>query len=352
MSHVVIIGAGPAGLASAACLARRGIAYTLLERGDAPAAGLRRVDPAMRLFSPARLSRLPGMDTAWLGATYPTFGQFVAALDRYREVLSLVVTTDTQVTAIERDADGFAVRCTTGGRANTVRGTHVINATGIVSAPRLPDDLPPDMNGPVRVMHSLDVRAEHVAAARRLLVVGGGASAADVLSNWLRVRQPDDRAWISLRSPLKAVPSHLFGLDLHYVTWLPEHLPARPLGPRLVARDTMFGLTVPRAIRAGMIQRVGGVARYAPDGVAIIGGETLQPDLLVLATGFHPVTAHLGALADVDAGGWPIAHRCRSPREPRLAFVGARFARTFASPYIRGIARDAAYVARRIAGDR
>ena len=135
MTHVVIIGAGPAGLASAACLARRGIAYTLLERGSAPAAGLRRVDPAMRLFSPARLSRLPGMETAWLGATYPSFGQFVAALDRYREALSLAVTTDTQVTAIERDGDGFAVRCTTGGRASTVHGTHVINATGIVSAP-------------------------------------------------------------------------------------------------------------------------------------------------------------------------------------------------------------------------
>ena len=108
------------------------------------------------------------------------------------------MTTDTQVTAIERDADGFAVRCTTGGRASTVRGTHVINATGIVSAPRLPDDLPPDMNGPIRVMHSLDVRAEHVAAARRLLVVGGGASAADVLANWLRVRQPG-RSRLDLR---------------------------------------------------------------------------------------------------------------------------------------------------------
>jgi putative flavoprotein involved in K+ transport len=352
VSHAVIIGAGPAGLATAACLTRRGIGYTLLERGTAPAAGLRRVDPAMRLFSPARLSRLPGMDIAWLGATYPTFGQFVAAMDRYRETFSLTVTTDTEVTAIERDEGGFAVCCTSGGRAHVVHGTHVVNATGIVSAPRLPDDLPRDLNGPMRVMHSLDVRAEHVAAARRLLVVGGGASAADMLANWLRVRQPGDRAWISLRSPLKAVPSHLFGIDLHYVTWLPEHLPARPLGPRLVLRDTMFGLAIPRAIRAGIIQRVGAIARYQPASVSIAGGETLEPDLLVLATGFRPVTAHLGALADVDAGGWPVAHRCRSPREPRLAFVGARFARTFASPYIRGIARDAAFVARRIARDR
>ena len=352
MTHVVIIGAGPAGLASAACLARRGIAYTLLERGDAPAAGLRRVDPAMRLFSPARLSRLPGMDTAWLGATYPTFGQFVAALDRYRETFALEVTTQTEVTSIEPEAGGFAVSCSTAGGQIVVRGTHLINATGIVSAPRLPADLPPDTTGRMRVMHSLDVRASDVAAARRLLVVGGGASAADVLGNWLRVRQPGDRAWIALRSPLKAVPSHLLGIDLHYVTWLPEHLPARPLGPRLVSRDTMFGLVVPRAIRSGIIQRVGAVTRYEPDRVAIAAGETLEPDLLVLATGFRPVTAHLGALAEIDAGGWPVAHRCRSPREPRLAFVGARFARTFASPYIRGIARDAAYVARRIARDR
>jgi putative flavoprotein involved in K+ transport len=352
VKHVVIIGAGPAGLAAAACLARRRIGYTLLERGGAAAAGLRRADPAMRLFSPARLSRLPGMDTASLGATYPSFGQFVTALDRYRDTFSLALTTDTHVTSVARDGDGFAVHCTTGGRAQVVRGTHVINATGIVSAPRLPDDLPRELNGPMRVMHSLDVRAEHVAAARRLLVVGGGASAADVLANWLRVHQPGDRAWISLRSPLKAVPSHLLGIDLHYVTWLPEHLPARPLGPKLVSRDTMFGLQIPRAIRAGVIQRVGAVARYQPAGVSIAGGDTLEPDLLVLATGFTPVTAHLGPLVDVDAGGWPVVQRCRAPRDRRLLFVGARFGRTFASPYIRGIARDAAYVARRIARDR
>ena len=147
-------------------------------------------------------------------------------------------------------ADGFAVRCTTGGRANIVRGTHVINATGIVSAPRLPDDVPPrhDRTDPRDAQPGCARRSRRGRA--RLLVVGGGASAADVLANWLRVRQPGDRAWLSLRSPLKAVPSHLLGLDLHYVTWLPEHLPARPLGPRLGSRDTMFGLAIPRAIRA------------------------------------------------------------------------------------------------------
>ena len=43
-AHVVIIGAGPAGLAAAVSLSKRGISCALLERGGTAAAGLRRVD--------------------------------------------------------------------------------------------------------------------------------------------------------------------------------------------------------------------------------------------------------------------------------------------------------------------
>ena len=81
MTRVVIIGTGPAGLAAAACLSRRGVACTLLERGPVAAAALRKVDPEMALLSPAPLSRLPGMEL--VSATpYPTFGELTAALDR------------------------------------------------------------------------------------------------------------------------------------------------------------------------------------------------------------------------------------------------------------------------------
>src|SRR3989442_1422805 len=81
--------------------------------------------------------------------------------------------------------------------------------------PRPPPDFDPAATT-LRWMHSLDVRAEHVASSRRLLVVGGGASAADVLEGWLRVRRPDDRAQLALRSPLRTLPHFLLGLDFHY----------------------------------------------------------------------------------------------------------------------------------------
>ena len=48
---VVVIGAGPVGLAAAAHLAERGIAFTVLESGDAPAASVRQWGH-VRLFSP------------------------------------------------------------------------------------------------------------------------------------------------------------------------------------------------------------------------------------------------------------------------------------------------------------
>jgi putative flavoprotein involved in K+ transport len=339
--HAVIIGAGPAGLAAAAGLARRGIAYTLLERGPAPAAALRAVDPDMALFSPARLSRLRGMELPHAGR-YPTFRELIAALDQFAERNAITVHTGRAVTAVERrgggERGGFTVRTDAG----ELRASHVINATGIVGAPRLPEDI-----AALRLpwQHSLHVRKPDIAAARRLLVVGAGASAADVLEQWLAARRPGDRAWIAARSPIRALPAAVLGVDLHYWLWALEHLPGRWLAP---ARDPIWGLEIPRAIRRGTIERVQ-IARYGDAAIELAGGAAIEPDLIVFATGFRHDTRHLGGLIERDAAGWPIAHECESRRAPGVLVLGARYGRTIASPTLRGIARDAEVVCARIA---
>lgn len=355
--HVVIIGAGPAGLAAAVSLTKRGISCSLLERGGTAAAGLRRVDPEMKLFSPARLSRLPGMRLEVGRPPYPTFGQFLDALDAYRTEHAIEVVTGAEVTRVERTPEGFVVHARVGAEQQLLPASHVVNATGIVSAPRLPADFDPATSN-LPWIHSVDARADRISTAERMLVVGGGASAAEVLGIWLRAHRPTGRASLSLRSPLRAIPSRILGLDVHYLSWLPEHLPARPLGPWVAPKDGMFGFAVPRAIRAGAIERVPAVARYGADDVQLspdqAGGSarSLKPDLLVFATGFVHRTEHLGDLVERDRDGWPRARRCESTRTPRLYLLGTRFVRTLASPYLRGIGRDAAFVARRIARDR
>ena len=61
---------------------------------------------------------------------------------------------------------------------------------------------------------------------------------------------------------------------------------------------------------------------------------------------------HLKEVVDLDPEGRPLVKNCESTRVPGMFLLGYRFGRTFASPYLRGIARDAEYVAKRIAREK
>lgn len=347
-AHVVVIGGGIGGLASAICLKRAGIASTVLEKTARPLGGLRQIDPEMNLLSPEPLSRLPymGRPGRETNGTYPTFLEIVERFDGFREKESIPVTVDSEVREVRRVPEGFVVTLSGG---SVVSGSHVINATGIISRPFVPDSF--DESGcQIASMHSLHVRREHIARSRRLLVVGGGASAAEVLDRWLEIRRPDDVAWLSLRSMLKAVVSPVLGVDLHYFIWLPEHLPVLGQGHKLASLpEPMNGRRVIPAIWRGLIRRVGRVVEYQAERVRLEGGELLSPDLIVFATGFRYGTEHLGDLVERDPEGLPIVFRCESTKTKGLYLLGVRFGRSFASPYMRGIGRDARFVAKRIA---
>jgi cation diffusion facilitator CzcD-associated flavoprotein CzcO len=350
--HVVIIGAGPAGLAAAFCLTRRNVPYTLLEQGSLVSSALRQVDPDMVLLSPTSLSLMPGMERQPGDPDYLPFRELVSALEHYQEKQRIRVINDAQVLLVAHDDEGFTVRYRGKDEAEHVlKGTHVINATGIISHPQLPPDFNPDECS-FRWMHSIRARASDLAEARTLLVVGGGASAAEVLERWLEVRSGDAHAWLSLRSPLVAVPHWIFGIDIHYLVWLPEQLPTRLLGWRAARlHEPMTGRTVRRAIKFGLITQAPAVRSYRGDAVTLRDGEQLRPDLVVFSTGFRYASAHLDQLVDYDPDKRPLVVNCESTRTPGLYLLGFRFGRTFASPYLRGIARDAEYVAERIANE-
>ena len=141
-AHVVVIGGGVAGLASAVSLKRAGIASTVLEKGARPLTGLRQIDPEMNLLSPEPLSRLPYMERPAPGTsgTYPRFRELVERFDRFQEKESIAVALNSDVTEVRSAPDGFEVRFAgPGGTAHVVAGSHVINATGIVSRPVIPE---------------------------------------------------------------------------------------------------------------------------------------------------------------------------------------------------------------------
>lgn len=347
---VVIIGAGPAGLAAAECLQKRRVNHVVLEAGPKVASALRRVDPEMRLLSPTALSLLPDMKRRVNEPDYLPFSDLVKELELYTKQHTLQVISGAAVVSVARNGEGFRVTYQTsdGGR-HAIDASHVINASGIISHPQLPETFLPDQVS-FRWLHALNTRVGDLEQSRNLLVVGGGASAAEVLERWLEVKRPDDKAWLSVRSSLRAFPHWIGGIDIHYLVWLPEQLPACLLGWRAGRlHEPMTGLKVKRAVGKKIITLVPGVAQYEGDSVLLTDGRCLQPDLVVFATGFRYQTKHLDGLLEFDPEGRPRVRNCESTLAPGLYVLGFRFGRTFASPYLRGIARDAEYVANRIA---
>ena len=327
------------------CLQRLGVSFMVLERGAAQAAGLRRIDPAMEILSPTRLSLVPGMRRLAADPRYLTFPAYIGKLERLSAEYGIGVRTGAEVTRVSRVDHGFSVVLRDG---TALECTHVISAMGIVSFPRLPSRFD-STAARYHWIHSVDFRTSHLAETRRLLVVGGGQSAAEVLERWLTHRRKGDRAWLSVRSPTRTLPHRVLGIDVHYFAWPFELLSPRWLGLDLARfREPVLGLTVRRALRAGVINRVPEIRDYTAPELVTRDDAHLEPDLVVFATGFEYALEHVRDLIGADAR-WPRVRGCESVDAPGLYFLGLRHCRTLASAYLRGIARDARAVAARIA---
>lgn len=201
---VLVVGAGPVGLAAAAHLLERGQDVVVVEAGDRPAAGVRSW-AHVRLFSPwgqvvdeaARRLLEPTGWTAPDPAAHPTGGEWVAGyLGPLAAALARHVRLGHRVTAITRhavdrlsdagrDDRPFLVRMTTPDGPRRLLARAVIDASGSTGTPNPlgADGLPADgeaaaadrITSGIPDLADPDVRVLH--AGRHTAVVGAGHSA-------------------------------------------------------------------------------------------------------------------------------------------------------------------------------
>lgn len=314
---VLIIGAGPIGLAAGANLLERGIDFEILEAGDSAAASIR-LWGHTRLFSPWRhlidpASRRLLEAAGWVGPVddgrAPTgrelVEEYVAPLadlpamrSRIRYGARVVAVTrqgmDRTRTA-NREFTPFLLRALTGsGEVAELVGRAVIDASGTYSSPNPLSSSGLDPIGAADVddlvVHALpDVLGADRArfAGRHTTVVGAGHSAANTL--------------IALTELAKSEPGTR-------VTWLIRNASAVRVSSSPedeLADRARLGSRVDRLVDAGAIEKVDSfeisAVRRGGDGVRLIGsrrGEsvTYDTDLVVNATGFRP---DLGMLREV-----------------------------------------------------
>jgi putative flavoprotein involved in K+ transport len=135
MADVVIIGAGHAGLAMSRCLAERGVEHVLLERGEIANSWRHERWDSLRLLTPNWQCRLPGFRYAGDDPdgfmTMPEIVQFIGA---YAAAIGAPVRTETTVTSVATDGEGYSVRTDRG----DLRCKAVVLASGAHNVPVVP----------------------------------------------------------------------------------------------------------------------------------------------------------------------------------------------------------------------
>jgi cation diffusion facilitator CzcD-associated flavoprotein CzcO len=341
-ADVVIVGAGQSALAVAYFLKRTDLKVILLDAGARPGGAWRHGWESLHLFSPAQWSSLPGWPMPPTQG-YPARDQVIEYLSRYEQRYGFTVERPVTVASIRMRDSGFIVDTDKGAwHAKTV-----ISATGTWSAPFIPPYEGRDIYRGSQV-HSAHYQSPAPYAGKRVLVVGGGNSGAQILAELSEVAQT---TWVASAEPL-FLPDDVDGRVLFEratARWLaiqsgeqPEDLPGG-------FGDVVMVPPVRNARDRGVLHSVRPFTRFTHDGVVWADGSSSVVDAVVWCTGFRPALAHFAALGIIDADGKVRVSGTQAADVPGLWLVGYGDWTGFASATLIGVMRTAKSTAAEVA---
>jgi putative flavoprotein involved in K+ transport len=356
---VIVIGAGPGGIACASMLRRAGLDVRVLERNGTVGSSWRAHYDCLRLNTTRRFSSLPGMRLEAKYGRWVARDDYVAYLERCAAGIGDAIQFGTQVLRIDRQGPEWVVTTDRG----ELRAAAVVVATGLQATPYLPPWADPGLfDG--ELVHVSGYRNAAPYCGRDVLVVGTGQSAQDVVLDL--VRGGAGRVWVSIRTPPLLAPRRLVGVCTGALTYILKHGPiaqvikrrpslpfwladrislqlhrtlypdadqhlGRPPGGMMAAltergRGPTLDTGLLAAIRRGDATVVPAVERLDGRDVVLADGSRIQPHAAILCTGqrtnLAPIVGHLGVLGRHD---WPVVHGAETVAgAPDLHFIGFR----------------------------
>lgn len=338
---VVVVGAGQSGLAVGYHLQRTGLSCVLLDAAEAPGGAWLGAWESLRLFSPARWSSLPGWLMPGGEDHYPTRDEVLAYLATYEARYQLPTVRPVRVSAVRREGAGFAVE--TG--AGEWRARAVVSTTGNWARPYLPAMAGRDEFRGVQ-LHSAEYRSPEPFAGKRVLVVGGGNTGAQLLAELSQVART---TWATLTPP-SFLPDEVDGRYLFQEETARYRAQAegRGPGPPPTLGDIVMVEPVREARERGVLHAVRPPARFTESGVVWGDGREEPFDSVLWCTGFRPALEHLRPLGVLGPRDRVEVRGTRSVAEPRLWLVGYGDWTGFASATLIGVGRSARATAREI----
>lgn len=363
----IIVGAGPAGLAAAACLQRAGQSFVLLERQSQVGASWRTHYDRLHLHTDKAHSSLPHYKLPATYPRYPSRQQVVDYLDDYANRFKLQPRFNEEVKLAQRVGPVWSVTTTQAG----YQARSLVVAAGYNSEPRIPT-WPGRESYTGQILHSKQYRNGAAFKDQDVLVVGLGNSGGEMLIDlWEHGARPS----IAVRSPVNVIPREVFGVPFLTMGILQRGLPSRlvdalnaPVTRALIGDLRPYGLQRPAEgpitqireqgrvpfIDVGTIQLIKdrhvtvfpNIERFTPGGVVFTDGRQQDFSAIVLATGFKPVVQNWlhAAPGAFNADGAPLTSG-RPVADQNLYFCGYYISPT---GMLREIAMEAQAIARHI----
>ncbi|MGI5132546.1 FAD-dependent oxidoreductase [Pseudonocardia sp. CA-107938] len=310
----LVIGAGQAGLSTAYGLRRAGAEFVVLDADDGPGGAWRHRWDSLRLDATHRVSDLPGMPFTPDDVTRPANQVVPEYYAAYEREFQLPVRRPVHVHAVRDAAPDLLVETDRGDWTTRT----LVNATGTWTHPFVPA-VPGRFAG--RQLHVADYPGPAAFAGQRVVVVGGGSSAVQLL---LEIA-PHAAAttWVTRHEPIWHDGPFTEEFGRAAVALVDERVRAG-LPPRSVVSVTGLARTpaVVAGQEAGILDRKPMFARLVPDGVEWADGTREPADIILWATGWRAALDHLAPLHLRGPGGGIVMDGTRVVADPRIHLVG------------------------------
>ncbi|MEU9244419.1 ArsO family NAD(P)H-dependent flavin-containing monooxygenase [Streptomyces sp. NPDC048385] len=343
-NDVVVIGGGQSGLAAGYHLRRLGVDFVILDAQSTPGGAWQHTWDSLHLFSPAAFSSLPGrLMLSQPGEEYPDAAHVVTYLCDYEKRYDLPLERPVRVLGVHKE--GVLLRVETD--SGIWRARAVISATGTWWRPFLPA-VPGRGDFGGEQLHTVDYRRAQDFAGRRVIVVGGGNSGAQIAAD---LAYDTDLTWATQRPP----------------RFLADDIDGRALFDAATARrraldegrtdtggvaslgDIVAVPPVREARNAGLLKSASMFVRLTREGAVWADGTWAEVDAVIWCTGFRPVLSHLSPLGLRGRHGHIATEGTRAVDEPRLHLLGYGDWTGPASATLIGVGRPARDAARTIA---
>lgn len=347
--ETVIIGGGQAGLAAGYHIGKQGGSFVILEANERVGDSWRNRWDSLRLFTPARYSRLPGLRLPVPQASFPTKDEMGDYLESYASTFAMDVRTGVRVERLHRDGDTYFV--TTG--TKRFETPNVVVASGAHRTPKVPS-FADDLDASIVQLHSTEYRNPSQLRDGGVLIVGLGNSGAEIAKELVRTHQVYVSGKPSGQIPFKHGPT-MGRIVFPVIRFMGHHVltMGTPMGRKVQPKFLKLAAPLIRVKKghltkagAELVGRTAGVRGGAPE---LEDGRVLDVANVIWCTGFREDWPWIDVPVAFGDNGRPVHDRGVATTSPGLYFMGMVFQYAVSSDVLPGVGRDAEYIAKHIA---